>query len=807
MRCGGCPFTTPVIEASEIYKRDILIVGEAPGKTEIRKGKPFVGPSGDLLWKTLATFGVKREDCAVTNAMECFIPQAVYDKKASVVQEPAMSCRHRLVDEIRVVKPNLVMALGNIAMQSLLQDFSMKITNTRGTIHDLLIPGRDGEEDFETKVLATFHPAAILRNPNDFRKFRRDLAYAHHLSKGGTPKSPGETEYIAIESPDDPRFAEAVAEIYKSPKDERFDKWVVGADIETNSLDPLSGGVLAIGFSPRKNFTVIFSEDCIASLYDLLTDEEILFVWHNGKFDTKFLQRAGIPARVDHDTILLHYCLDEQKGTHDLKQLSTYHLGAGDYSGEFKEYMPEKGATFADAPKHALYTYLSKDCDYTRQLFYIFYSQVSRDKNLNFLYTKLLIPLSAFLLKVEQRGIWANPEYLDVLKIQLEKEIEDVKAELLEIVDEYWDELEYAFGMDTTSVPDQFNPGSPKQLQWLLYQRMRLRPTNRKRNTNEETLRSIPPNPVVDKILQYRGAKKKLGTYVDGMRKHIGVDGRIHGTFMLFGTTTGRIASADPNTQNIPREKNIKDIFQAPKGRYIMDLDLAQAELRVLAALSGDETLTNVFKSGRDLHSETAELIWGPNSTKEDRTKAKSVNFGICYGLTAGTLVKQKKAKNERAGQKMIDGWMRAYPVAWKWLQTQRGLPIQGKYAESPFGRRRRFPLITEKALNGLENESSNHAIQGTASDINLILCMEIDEILETKYDALIVNIVHDSIIIECPEDPEIVVQIEKLAQTHLSKVAKEWLHTDVPFKMDGKFGKSWGSAEDITDELRSKYL
>jgi uracil-DNA glycosylase family 4 len=829
-KCEGCPFITAHIESNEIYKRDIMIIGDSPGRNEIAKGQPFVREAGTLLWKTLAAFGIKREDCAITNALRCYVPDEIFQKKAKVLVDPIHSCRHRLVDEIRIVQPKVIIALGNVALQALTLDFDMKIGNQRGIVHDVTIYDENGEVEFVTKVITSYPPSTILKKPNEYRKFRRDLAYAKHLALGGQPKDPGESKWMAVEEPFSNAHWRALDMLLGAgyddlPKDEDG-CLLVGADIETNSLDPISGGVLALGLSPKKNFTIIFSDKVIPYLGELFDSDKIKFIWHNGKFDTKFLQRikqqkirgqgpkedsstpVKLPARLDHDTILLHYCLDEQKGTHDLKQLSTYNLGAGDYSGEFKEYMPEKNATFADAPKEALYSYLAKDCDYTRQLFELFYPQVTKDKKLNFLYHKLLIPLSHLLLKVEERGVWVDPQYLDDLEQKLNKQLEEYEEAIQKAVEPYWDELEYAFDTKVAKVPDTFNPGSPKQLKWLLYSAMNMRPgKGRKKDTNEETLKTLPHNPVTDGILQYRKVKKQIGTYVTGMRKHIRNDGRVHTTFMIFGTETGRLSSADPNTQNIPRDKIIKDIFAAPPGRLLLDLDLSQAELRTLAALSGDKALTEVYKEGRDLHDETAEAIYGPNYTSENRTASKSVNFGICYGLTEYSLVQSGSAKNEREARKMIQGWKNAFPVAWQYLQDQRELPVLGKYAESPFGRRRRFPLITPETLNAIQNEASNHAIQGVASDLNLLVCMNIDDALVNKFDTLLVNIVHDSIIMETPDDLETIIKIEKFAQETLTRVAKEWLKTDVPFLLDGKFGKAWGSAQPITDELRTKYL
>lgn len=823
MRCLSCPFSTPVLTSNEVKPANLMIVGEAPGKTEIKMGKCFVGPPGRLLDQTLQSFKIDRSKCSVTNALSCYIPKEIYDKKAAYMKEPCTSCRPRLIQEIIKTRPKAILALGNVAMQSILQDFGLKITQERGKVITFTISSLEqmmaaegmpsstkapyqtttsDYEPFTCMLMSTLHPAAVLRNPVDFKKFKRDIAYAYHLAQGGIPKSPGETNYEVIWKPSDVPSAIARIKEYalSSDRPERL-RGVIGADIETDSLDPIHGDILALGMAYGPNRVTIFRRDCLNSLHALLGDHSLKWVWHNGKFDTKFLQKWGLPARVDHDTMLLHYATDEQKGTHDLKQLSTYLLGAADYSGEFKKFLPERGMTFADAPDDALHTYLSKDCDYTYQIFDILDKQVNHtaaNADLSECYNNLLIPFSDFLTKVEQRGIWVNPDYIDGLEKELIAERITIIERINLLIVGWWDELDYAFDTKAGSIPEEFNPGSWQQLKWILYTSMGLRPTNGLKNTAEETLASIDGSPFVDAIMELRKVDKKLGTYVKGMKEAVRTDGRIHATYMIHGTQTGRLSSNNPNMQNIPRERYIKDVFQAPEGKYLIDMDLGQAELRTLAAMSNDEVLKEVFNSGRDLHSETAEGIYGPTFTKEHRVRAKAVNFGICYGLTEYSLMMSFGITFGEAN-KMIMGWANSYPDAWKFLQDLRKIPQQGKYAVSPFGRRRRFPLVTKDALNGLQNEASNFAIQATASDINVLTAIELDRrLIEHKNplinQCMIINLVHDSTIVEVPEDLRVVKHVIIEAQRSLDYIVTKWLKTDVKFSLSGDYGKTWGN-------------
>jgi DNA polymerase-1 len=219
----------------------------------------------------------------------------------------------------------------------------------------------------------------------------------------------------------------------------------------------------------------------------------------------------------------------------------------------------------------------------------------------------------------------------------------------------------------------------------------------------------------------------------------------------------------------------------------------------MLAHLSGDRELISIFDHGRDLHSEVALDLFGPDYTSEDRVKAKSVNFGIVYGLTEFSLMRTFKITWDEA-HAMIQGWYAKFPLARDFILSQRALPERGMYAESPFGRRRRFPLVTAENLQAIQNEACNHAIQSAASDLNLLYAMDLEPRLPS--DCWIINLVHDSQLFEVPDDPSVVAEVVQLATESLDRVAEEKLQAKLRFTSDAKWGRAWGSLEKYVPQM-----
>jgi uracil-DNA glycosylase family 4 len=780
VRCDGCPYSGPGIGSDGAADAELVIVGEAPGWEELRTGKPFVGPSGRLLWSTLARGAVRREQCMVTNALCCRPDDGELPSRVAIE-----ACRERLLAEVGAHPRRVILSLGNTALRALTGDHTAKITSARGRaiVLDGLPP-----------IIPTFHPAAVLRQNGYYKSMASDIGYAATVFNGGCVKHPGESRWTRID-PDD--VSTAVKALQKYP--------FLAADIETgrNAFNPRHGHVLCAGICWEKNKVLIFPEESIPGLKPLFENHDIQWVWHNGKFDTSFMQEQfDIDARVDQDVMLLSYSLREEGGVHDLEQLAAVHLGADDYKAPVRRYAggaaSEKGQKigFEKVPRSILYPYLAKDADYTFQLYHALRARVDATPSLQRLYTSLLVPASRFLQKVERRGIYVDPEAIEELRERLEREQEEALVLLNGAASTAWDPDKYVEDVGAKTTPDEFNPASPRQVHWLIYSRFKLRPPRGYQpNTRVSTLLNLPTHPFITALLRLRKISKTLGTYVYGILKRIDPDtGRVYTTFLIHGTRNGRLSSRNPNTQNVDRRPVVRNVFSAPPGRAFLEVDYSQAELRVLAALSGDEWLATIYREGRNLHDEVAKHFFGLNYTVDQKIRAKAVNFGIAYGRREHSLAKEYKIPLSE-GVKMVNDWFGRMPDAHAYIEACRAVVAQGKALESPTGRRRRFGLVTPENLNELQNEASNFPMASTASDCTLEsgIRIEASEAL-TQWDAMIVNLVHDSILIELPDDVSIARKVYDYVRSVMLQVPIDFLGPDVPFEVEGKFGRSWGS-------------
>lgn len=783
MRCEGCPYKTDVVPP-EIKRTDLMVIGEAPGQQEVVKKIPFTGPSGQLLWKAFEKFEVTRDEVSITNAQTCVFPPML-DKEKRKTRESlvTMCCRERLMSEIEETSPKVIIALGAVALQTLVQNTKLKITQERGVARPFSVGGK------ETVIIPTFHPAYLLRSPAGYKQFYQDLSYATSLVKGnGKIKKLEETRWKLVADEEIPTVLEKLASYP-----------VLAADIETSGLDRREGWIVCFGISWDEGKAVIFTGDQLNNpvfkpeFAKLFANENVTWVWHNGKFDSSFLRRDGHPTRVDEDTMLIHYALDEIRGTHSLKQLASDLLGAEDYDDVLKKHVGKGLHGWADIPRDILYPYLARDCDCTFQIYPKLKNRLDKEQNLVDIYRNILLPSADFLQEVEKNGIHVSFEQLEKVADHLSEQKEEIEERIKEIVEPHWDEDKYAAHTGARTVPEVFNPGSPKQLAWLLYDVLLFAPARgKKKDTAEATLQVLPKHPLVLEILKLRKINKMLSTYVNGIIKWTQPDGRIRSDYMLHGTVTGRLASQNPNMQNIPRDPIIRDIFQAPPGKRLIEGDLDQAELRMLAHLSGDKNLIQVYAEGRKLHHEVATSFYGPNFTPDEYVRAKAINFGIPYGRGEFS-ISQEHGIPVGEARELIDKWFARFPEAHKYLMAQENKPFKGEFLVSPFGRRRRFPLITDKNAFEVKNEAKNFAISSGASDLNLLAARLAAPKLR-ELNCLVINLVHDSTMVEAPDDDDVAKEVEKILRDSVNYVANEYIQAKLPFEIEAKVGYAWGS-------------
>lgn len=622
-----------------------------------------------------------------------------------------------------------------------------------------------------------------------------------------------------------------IAALKKLPDMARqFDSWLA-CDIETRRVEWEDNILLSIGFAygpdhclaiyniplrgaAHHNTTWDHDDELLGILNWVFAQDDLKYIWHNGKFDCGRLKYlTTIDAHVTDDTMLQHFCcINEKQGTHGLKDLGQLYLQAPAWDDELDKIkrdwckqhkVPLKTFMYDSIPVSTLIPYMQRDCIATYRLHALF-NRLARPGS-EFIYRQLCRASTAYG-AIELAGQQIDVDYLEELEADLDKLVVQSQKRLDAVSGKYWNPMLYAAATGAKVKPDaEFSPKSPKQLKWMLGEVMG-HPVPSTDATTMQTLMdeidsmgdAADPDAkeFMESILDVRKYSKYLETYVLGIRDVLCRDNRVRCTFNLHGTETGRLSSSNPNMQNIPRNKMIKNLIVSSPGTCFLQLDYSQAELRVLAMLSGDEALIDIYKSGRDLHDAVADMMFGPDGhkDKELRNLAKTINFGIAYGRGAGSIATKFK-KSMREAQDIIDKWFKPMPKVKEFINNRRRMATRGEPCVTIFGRERHF-VITDAELNHIQNEYINTPIQGTASDFTMLSLLNIYDYLEENWagKARIVSTVHDSIILEVEDKPEYLKEIGNacvniMAQTPLDYVPD----CPVPFVADAEIGHKWG--------------
>lgn len=808
--CLGCPYASKKVGSKGPWDSPVVILGESPGVQELRQELPFVGPSGRMIeecWPKDLSF--KLEDAFVLNSIQCFAPSSTKDPAR--MEKAVCSCRDRVKEMIGLAPRKVILAFGKWAGISLTGDSNFKIMSKRGTVSHIMHPGREGEV---TDVVHVLHPAYLLRGQGNLNHFKSDIRKGVSLALGIREKAYGDPTVGQLATAEQVRgLIQYIREIYANRlvADEKVE---IAADLETTGFNWWKDRILCISLYLQgadkepdnigyiidwdrilldwralgQNIEGINGARCIrgkevevkSELYEavkeLMEMPEVKWVWHNGKFDIKFLWRDGINARVDEDTFLASYALDEKPGGHGLEEQAKNRLGAPNYKDELSQWIDKKTESFEKVPKPNLWLYAARDTKNTLGIYYPLRAEVNADKGTKNLYEVALLPATPMLAQLEMNGFAVDMNFVKENDEALTKEIEAAQRRMSEIVG-YW-----------------VNPNSPQQVTKLLYDDLGLllkgkRPTD----TQKETLDKLfeeHDHPVLKAIRDYRKLVKAHSTYVKAIYKHIYPDGRIHSTYNHAGTKTGRLASSDPNLQNIPRDSRIRRMYCAPPGKILKEGDYNTAELRALAALSGDEFLTGIFLDDkRNLHDEVSIAMYGPNFTPDQRIRAKAINFGIPYGREAFSIAEEFEISRQEA-QRLIDAWFERAPQAAAFIEKCRAAPENGQTLMNCIGRKRRPGVVSPEQLKGLKNEFANFFMQSTINEFTLQSAIRLTPELK-KLGAIIVNLVHDSILVEC--DPSVEQEVEQLMKYHMEETPKGLLDTPILFKVDFKRMQNWG--------------
>lgn len=564
-------------------------------------------------------------------------------------------------------------------------------------------------------------------------------------------------------------------------------------DTETTDISALDSELVAIAFSWEmgKGYLIHFDGNREATLKKLdilkpvLASENVLKVGHNLKFDIQVLGNYGIEVGGPlFDTMLAHYLLEPDM-RHKMDYLAEAYLGYRPVPIE--SLIGSKGSgqkSMSTVPLKDIVEYAVEDADITWQLYNYFKSRLEEEGLLNLAET-IEMPLLRVLAKMERNGICLNTDDLKAYAIQLREMIIALEQEIYRLAGQ------------------EFNIASPKQLGDILFLRLKLDSDARKTktgqfSTNEEILQRLAhKHPIVDKVLEFRGLSKLLSTYVESLPQLISQKtGRIHTSFNQAVASTGRLSSNNPNMQNIPVRdeagREIRKAFVPGEGYTFLSADYSQIELRLMAHLSGDETMIADFESGNDIHAATASKIFGvpvEDVTREMRARAKTANFGIIYGISSFGLAERLTIGRKEA-KELIDGYFASYPGVKVYMDNCIRAARERGYVTTMFGRKRYLPDINSRnqvVRGNAERNAINAPIQGTAADIIKVAMIRIcNRIGKEIPDARMILQVHDELVFEVR--PEHLETLRTMVVEEMAGAAK----LKVKLVIDSGTGDNW---------------
>lgn len=564
-------------------------------------------------------------------------------------------------------------------------------------------------------------------------------------------------------------------------------------DTETTSLEPLNTQLVAIAFCHEKGSGTLLwlpadkSEalKLLEPFRPLFENEKIRKTGQNLKFDIQVLSGYGISVKGTlFDTMMAHYLLEPDM-RHNMDLLAAKYLNYEPV--HIEELIGERGPrqrNMRDVDKERVKEYSVEDADVTWQLREIF-EPALRKEGLDRLAADIEMPLISVLASMEREGILIDESVLKNYAVTLRESIIGLEKEIF------------------TLAGQEFNISSPKQLGDILFVRLRLDDNarltkTRQYRTDEEVLQRLTAkHPVIGKVLEYRGLKKLLSTYVEALPELVDKrTGRIHTTYNQAVASTGRLSSTNPNLQNIPvrdaEGREIRKAFIPAKGKIFLSADYSQIELRLMAHLSGDSAMIEDFLSGQDIHSATASKIFGiPVSgvTREMRAKAKTANFGIIYGISAFGLSERLNIGRKEA-KELIDGYFNSYPGVKAYMDESIRRARESGYVTTMFGRRRHLPDIHSRnqvVRGNAERNAINAPIQGSAADIIKIAMVKISGRLESEIPgAKMILQVHDELIFEVD-----IASVERL-RAMVTEEMKGAADLRVPLEVDTGTGNNW---------------
>ena len=672
-----------------------------------------------------------------------------------------------------------------------------------------------------SKQLVTLkHDAPINQKLEDFRlkeidkdklyKFLREMEFNRLLSS-------------AISAYGEPNLLSSKIEVQEKQKQitkknysliseiDELDEWIkeaeefgeVAIDTETSSVDANQAYLVGISLSSKigkacyipvghKSNKNLDKKKVLDKLKPLLEDQSIKKIGQNIKFDFIILYREGITISPMEDTMLMSYVLDAGKNRHNMDTLSELHLGHKTIA--FKDLVGsgKKEINFSDVELDKAKDYAAEDADITFRLYKKFIKNLKLEKMINIyeIFEKPMIEILAFM---EMRGIKIDSNFLKSLSLKFEKKIEKLEKEIFKIAKK------------------DFNIGSPKQLGDIIYNDLKIAGLKKTKKGGFATSASVledlafKGHKFPQLVLDWRQVSKLKNTYSDALPEHVNpLTKRVHTSFLLAATTTGRLASSDPNLQNIPIKsedgKDIRKAFIAEKNHTLISADYNQIEMRILADLAGVKELKKAFKNNEDIHSLTASQIFNIDIKKVDqdqRRKAKAINFGIIYGISQYGLAKQINVSNYEA-EEFLNAYFAKFPEIKIYMDETIKFCRKSGYVNNIFGRRSHFNAINDKNFNVRnfqERAAINAPIQGSASEIMRLAMIRLQKNLNQnkKLKSKMLLQIHDELIFEVPKNE--VDEMTKIIKKEMTSVSESEHHSfSTPLTVDINIGDNWGT-------------
>ena len=586
-----------------------------------------------------------------------------------------------------------------------------------------------------------------------------------------------------------------------------FEQWLeklssaemITFDTETTSLDYMAAELVGVSFAVvageaayvpiAHNYegapTQLSLDTVLRGIKPILEDPSIKKIGQNMKYDMSVMGKYGVEIRgLAFDTMLESYVLNSVASRHNMDDLALKYLGRTTIHFEDIAGKGAKQVTFNQIDLEVAGEYAAEDADITLQLHQTIWPRLSESEKLRSVFEKIELPLVGVLSRIERNGVLLDTDLLA-------KHSEALAVRIVELEEEAY-----------SLAGEEFNLGSPKQLQQIFFEKLKL-PVIRKTpkgqpSTAEPVLQELAHDyPLPKVIMEYRGLTKLKSTYTDQLPKQVHEStGRVHTSYHQAVAATGRLSSKDPNLQNIPirteEGRRVRKAFIAAPGYKLIAADYSQIELRIMAHLSKDDGLLKAFKDGLDIHSATASEVFGhPIEQVKDfeRRSAKAINFGLIYGMSAFGLARQLSIPRGDA-QDYIDLYFERYPGVRAYMDSVREQAAGDGYVETIFGRRLYLPDITASNFQrrqGAERAAINAPMQGSAADIIKLAMIDVDGwLMESGIDAKMIMQVHDELVLEVRED--LVPKVMAIVDEKMSSAAE----LDVPLVVESGMGDNW---------------